>query len=322
MPTDLNLLRHLLPRVDALGSTQVPTLERTATPAEIIDAGHPVARLERAFRSPHLDSVLVHRVADDRMGLVTRSAFFASLSGDLGFGRALLARGVVADVADWQPLVLDGGAGVVEAALALTERSDDRRYDPVVVRSAEWKLAAPADVVRALMALLAVRSLVDEPTGLANRAQVDLHVRDRMGRVAGTAHRVAVLALRLDEDANPQEHDGVTGESLVAAAAAHLRASAPVGWDVGRTGDHDFALVGTVHGPVASAAAAAALDDLQTHLATTLHVGAPHAAATGRLRSAAVCTPPGGGDPQALLRSARRRLGARREERHPVTAPV
>ena len=167
MPTDLNLLRHLLPRVDALGSTQVPTLERTATPAEIIDAGHPVARLERAFRSPHLDSVLVHRVADDRMGLVTRSAFFASLSGDLGFGRALLARGVVADVADWQPLVLDGGAGVVEAALALTERSDDRRYDPVVVRCAEWKLAAPADVVRALMALLAVRSLVDEPTGLA-----------------------------------------------------------------------------------------------------------------------------------------------------------
>ena len=321
MPTDLNLLRHLLPRVDALGSTQVPTLEQTATPAEIIDAGHPVARLERAFRSPHLDSVLVHRVADDRMGLVTRSAFFASLSGDLGFGRALLARGVVADVADWQPLVLDGGAGVVEAALALTERSDDRRYDPVVVRSAEWMVAAPADVVRALMALLAVRTLGDEPTGLANRAQVDLHVRDRMGRVAGTAHRVALLALRLDEDGIPQEYDGATTtERLLAAAAAHLRAAAPPGWDVGRTGEHEFALVGTVPGPVASASAAAALDDLQTHLATTLRLGDPHGA-TGRLRSAAVCTPPGGGDPQALLRSARRRLGVRSEERRLAPTP-
>lgn len=322
MPADLDLLRPLLPRLDALGSTPVPTVEHVATPAEIMDADHPVARLERAFRTPHLVSVLVHRVADDQVGLVTRPAFFASLSGDLGFGRALLARGVVADVADWNPMVLDGGTGVVEAALALTARTGDRRYDPLVIRSAEWRLAAPADVVRALMALLAVRTLVDEPTGLANLAQVDLQVRDRMRRVAGTPHRVAVLTLRLDEDGDPHDEDGVTTtESLVVAAATHLRATAPPGWDLGRTGKREFALVGTVSGPVAAASVAAGLDDLQQLLATTVRTGFRRTA-TGRLRSAAVCSPPGGGDPAALLRSARRRLLGRHLERHPVPVPA
>lgn len=322
MPADLDLLRHLLPRLNALGSPPTPTLDHAALPAEIMDAGHPVARLERAFRTPHLDSVLVHRVAEDEVGLVTRSAFFASLSGDLGFGRALLARGVVADVADWNPLVLDAEVGIVEAALELTGRSGERRYDPVVVRSAEWKVAAPADVVRALMALLAVRTLVDEPTGLANLAQVNLQVRERMRRVAGTAHRVAVIALRLDQDALPTEPHGCTpDESLVAAAVAHVHAAAPPGWDLGRTGERELVLVGTVPGPVASGSAAAALDDLQTHLATTLRTGGPHAA-TGRLRSTAVCSPPGGGDTDGLLRSARLRLGGRSVERRPVAVPV
>ncbi len=305
VPSDLSLLRHLLPRTSHAGSSLPTTVEQAATPAQIMDADLPLARLERAFRTPHLDCVAVHDAEQDRMGLVTRSRFFASVSGELGFGRALLARGVTADVADWSPLVLDRTTGIVEAALAVTRRSEDRRYDAVLVRAAEWRVAAPSDLIRALTSLLAVRTLRDEATGLANLAQVRLELADRLARAARTPHRVAVVVLRLDTgDAMRPEHDDAVADALVAQAAAHLRAATPSGWDLGRTGGREFALVGTLAGPIASGPAAEALDGVQAVLATSLRVGAT----TARLRSAAICSPQGAGDADDLLDGVRRRL--------------
>lgn len=307
MPTDLSLLRHLLPRTTDAGTSLATTVGEAATPAEIMDADLPLARLERAFRTPHLDSVALHGADDDRIGLVTRSRFFASVSGELGFGRALLARGVAADVADWSPLVLDAATGVVEAALAVTSRAEESRYDPVLVRSAEWRIAAPADLIRALTSQLAVRTLQDDVTGLPNLAHVRAAAADRLARAAGTAHRVALVVLRVDPlDVARAEQGGTGADELARRAAAHLRAAALPGWDVGRTGDAEFGVVGTLVGPLGAPDAAAALDRVQTSLAGTLRTPSGPVA----LRSAAVCSGRGTGRADDLLASARRRLAS------------
>lgn len=312
MPSDLSLLRHLLPRTTDAGSTLATTVEHAATPAQIMDSRLPLARLQREFRTPHLVCVAVHDEVGNRMGMVTRSRFFGSVSGELGFGRALLARGVVGDVADWAPLVLRRDTGIVEAALAVTSRSEERRYDPVLVEAAEWRVAAPSDLIRALTSLLAVSTLRDGATGLGNLAHVRLELSDRIARAAGTSHRVALLLLRLDADkGGPWQGDGAVRDALVTRATEHLRAVAPAGWELGRTADGEFALVATLAGPLPRDRAAEVLDGVQAALATRLRAGA----ATARLRSAAVCSPPGRGDTDDLLSSARVRLSGEQAQR-------
>ncbi|WP_199422950.1 hypothetical protein [Actinotalea solisilvae] len=234
---------------------------------------------------------------------MTRTRFFGSVSGELGFGRALLARGVAADVADWSPLVLDAATGVVEAALAVTARAEESRYDPVLVRSAEWRIAAPSDLIRALTSLLAVRTLQDAGTGLANLAHVRAAAADRLARSAGSAHRVALVVLRLEPLGGAPF---APSDDLVRRAATHLRAATPPGWDLGRTGDAEFGLVGTLVGPVAAPDAAAALDRVQASLAATFATPSGPVA----LRSAAVCSGRGAGRADDLLDAARGRLAA------------
>ncbi|NCT92492.1 diguanylate cyclase [Cellulomonas sp. APG4] len=304
MPHDLTLLRDLLPRTTSAGTSLPTTVAEASTPIDVVDAGLALPELGRLFRSPHLGSVVVHD--GDRTGLLTRARYFASVSGELGFGRALLARATAATVADWQPLVLAPGTGVVAAALRVTERAPERRYDPVLVSAAEWRVAAPSDLIRALTALLAVRTFRDEVTGLPNLAQTRVGLAERLERSAGSPHRVAVVLLRLEggDALRLERGDGPADHALVR-ATAHLQQAAPAGWDLGRVGPHDFALVGVLPGPVAAAQAGAQLDRVQALLATTLAID-PEVSLL--LRSAAVCSPAGAGRADDMLHGARRRL--------------
>lgn len=320
MATPLTLLRGLLPRTTAAGSSLVTTIEHAATPADVIDATVPLGSLERAFRSPHLGCVVVEDRAAGRLGLVTRARFHATVAGDLGYGRALLSRAQVADVVDWAPLVLDREVGVVEAALTMTSRTVDRRYDPVLVRADAWCVATPDDVVRALSALLAASLLRDDLTGLPNASHVELDIAERLARTAGTPHRVVLLVLRLEGLDRVRAGVGdAPADEIVRRAAGHVRAGAPAGWDVGRTADGELSLLGFLPGSVPQQAMAEYVDGLQRTLASTFPP-VPAGETVVHLRSAAVLSQGRDDEPAELLTRARRRLGVPVPRQRPAAA--
>jgi hypothetical protein len=147
-----------------------PTVETLAHPIEVVDVTMSVARLDELFRPVDVASVAVLDIAHpDVVGLITRERFMASMSGRLGYGRAVLARKTIEQITDWQPLVVDPYALVSEAAITAMSRTTERRYDDVLVRAHVWSVVSTSDLVRSLSTVLAVRSLHDSLTGLANR---------------------------------------------------------------------------------------------------------------------------------------------------------
>lgn len=306
---DLVLLTQRLPRVTAAGTTMATTVGHVARPVDVVDATLPLAGLERAFRSPDLGCVAVRGLGEADVGLVTRRRFLDCLSGRLGFGRALLARGLTADITDWSPLVVDPDAGVVEVALAAMERPEDRRYDAVLVRSAAWQAASASDLVVSLSTLLAVRTLHDPLTTLANRPFLLHQLRDRCARMQDTPHRVAVVQVDVvGFSAVNTELGHVAGDRVLTALATHVRRNVPPSWDVGRTGADELTAVGTVLGPVSDDDAASAVGVTRTALATTL----PHTALADdrlvRLRVGAVFSRPGGGKPDRLFHAVQEQV--------------
>jgi diguanylate cyclase (GGDEF)-like protein len=306
---DLALLTQRLPRVTAAGTTMATAVEHVARPVDVVDATLPLAGLERAFRSPDLSCVAVRGLGDGEIGLVTRRRFLDCLSGRLGFGRALLARGLTADITDWSPLIVDPDAGVLEVALAAMERPEDRRYDAVLVRSPAWQAASASDLVVSLSTLLAVRTLHDPLTTLANRPFLLHQLRDRCARMKGTPHRVAVIQVDVIGFSGLNATLGhFAGDAVLTTLAAHVRRNVPPGWDVGRTGADEVTAVGTVLGPVPDDDAAFAVGVTRTALATAL----PHVALAGhspvQLRAGAVFSTPGGGKPDRLFHAVQEQV--------------
>lgn len=301
MLADLYLLRSLLPAPKGVPVTRV---EQLATPVDLIDAHLPLARLERAFRSPHLVCLAVEG-DDDGVGMVTRARYLAAAAGDLGFGRALLARATVADVTEWAPTVVDPDLGIVEASAVVTARQEERRFDPMLVRSAQWGVVFPVDLVRALTSQLAVSTLRDELTGLGSLMAAHVELDERRRRAAGTPHHVAVVLVRLDGVNELRAAAGdAAADAVLASAADHLRDRCPEGWVPSRVGPTDLLLVGTLAGPLDAAGAMAALTPVERAVAGFRAPDAPEV----RWRSAGVCSVPGGAAPDALLRAVRRRL--------------
>jgi len=322
---DVTLLAHRLPRVTAAGSTLATTVGPVSRPVDVVDGDLPMANLERAFRSPDLACVAVRPTGSgEAVGLITRRRYEGALSGRLGFGRALLARGVAADLAEWRALVVDPSASIVDVALVATDRPEETRDDPVLVRSAEWRTVTPSDLVLALTTLLAARSLHDPVTSLANRTFLVHQLRERCQRARGTAHRVAIVQTNVAGLAAVNAELGYeAGDRALVAVAGHALRSVPSGWDVGRTGADELTAVGTIPGPLSDDDAAAVLEATRARLNGPVHLpglrtGVPaldHAGVT--LRAGAVFSRPGGGSPDRLLsaveaqvRSLRRRGSA------------
>lgn len=319
--SDVALLAHRLPRVTAAGTTLATAVGHASRPVDVVDDDLPLADLERAFRSPNLACVAVRETSGSGVGLITRRRYTAALSGRLGFGRALLSRGVTYDLADWRPLVVEPAASIVDVALAAMGRPDDTRDDVVLVRSSEWQIITPADLVAALTTLLAARSLHDPVTSLANRTYLVHQLRERCARSRGTEHRVAVVQADVRGLAAVNAELGYeAGDRALAAVAAHVRRLLPTGWDVGRTGADELTVVGTVLGPVGDGDAAAALEVVRARLAgpvPTPGLALPDDVYVA-LRVGAVFSKPGGGNPDRLLgaveaqvRALRRRGGNR-----------
>ena len=177
----------------AFSAVASPTVQTLAHPVEDVDVTMTVARREQLFRPLSVASVVVLDDTDaDAIGLVMRERFMAVMSGRLGHGRAMLARKTVAEITDWQPLV------------------------------------STSDLVRSLSTVLAVRSLHDALTGLANRGLVLRRLRQHRVAVTDIPERVALVVMDVDDLASVNDRHGVeTGDILLAAIAGRLTRAAP-----------------------------------------------------------------------------------------------
>ncbi|GCE76085.1 GGDEF domain-containing protein [Cellulomonas biazotea] len=313
MDDDLTLLADRLSHaVGDYRTTAATTVAELAHAVDVIDADLPMARLDVLFRSPHVATVAVRDVEDHgRLGLVTRTRYTAAMTGRLGFGRAVHARRTTGDIADWAPLVTTPDAPVSEIAVKAMERHGERRYDDVLVAGAVWGVASTADLVHSLSTQLAVRSLHDPLTGLEHRSMLHHRLAQRCADEWGTTARVALLLLDVRDFRGLNVRRGhAFGDVVLAALGARLRAVAPVRTDVARTGGDELALVATLHVRDDDHAAEVA-EGLRAQVVERLAAAAQGVdpADWPALHSVAVCSGPGSGTPDELLRDAQRRLG-------------
>jgi diguanylate cyclase (GGDEF)-like protein len=172
-----------------------------------------------------------------------------------------------------------------------------------------------ADLVRSLSTVLAVRSLHDGLTGLANRDLVLRRLRQRCVAVAGTTERMALVLMDLDDLASVNDTHGVaTGDVVLAGMAARLTRAAPPSADLGRISGDEFVLV--VQFP-----AAPGPEDVRrarTHLAARLNDAFEERDASlpeGAWRTVSMAiavSAPGAADPDDLLREAFATMRARK----------
>ncbi|WP_052748308.1 GGDEF domain-containing protein [Cellulomonas sp. FA1] len=217
---------------------------QVAVPVRAVRAVDRVADVEILFRAPACQGVVV-RDGDGagRVGLLTRHRFTEVMTGRLGYGRAVLARRVVGEVADWTPLVLDASTSVVDAARAAMARDAAVRHDDVLVPGPSWSAASTADLVQALTAAVADRSARDPLTGTLSRAHlVATTARWASDALPGTQRRLllaAVDVVRMD-DVNAT-HGLAAGDALLRALADRVTAVVPEGGVVARLDGDAFA---------------------------------------------------------------------------------
>jgi diguanylate cyclase len=302
------LARHVAPR----GAARAGSITDLAQPVLVVGSTMAVGELEVVFRRPEVGSVAVQDdAAPERTGIVTRAGLAAALTGRLGYGRAVLERRPTGAVADWSPLVVAPGTPVADVAAAAMSRSAQRRYDDVLVSgAASWGAATTADVMRAVVAELAERSTHDPLTLLPGRSATWYSLTRRCALVHGGATRVVLVLLDVRGTGTINAHHGqATGDAVLTALAARLRAALPAGCEAGRVDGDGFAVLATLPA-MDDIQAAASADALRQHLLA--HLAEPsdgfQAAVWPALHSAAAWSVAGAADADELVALAERRL--------------
>lgn len=204
------------------------------------------ARLDEVFRSDGTLRCVAVRGEQGALGLVMRSRFEQAMTGPFGFGRALLGRRPVGELAHWEPLVLSPETSVDEASHLLRRRPLAHAHDDILIKLGHGQFgrisaAAMFDVVAQGYADQAVR---DTLTGLANR-------RLFLQRLVTACQEAnsgggAVLVAFVDLDGMKQVNDAQghnAGDTLLVAVARRLAAAAPRGALVARLGSDEFAIL-------------------------------------------------------------------------------
>lgn len=302
MPNDVDLLVRTSRAVGGVHRT----VGEIAVPVAVVGADVPMSEVEVLFRSPHLPCLAV-QAADGTIGMVSRARFTDAQTGRLGFGRAVLARRPVAEVADWTPLVVAEQTGVVEAATRAMERSGPTRYDDVLVRSGTWGAVATSDLVRSLVAALSERTLHDPLTRRPGRELVLHTLRSWVPLVRGSARRLLVVQADVAGLARVNvRHGADAGDAVLRGVADRLAAALPDGSLVGRTGSDEFTAV-VLLPPEAPAAAGTRVE------VVLAAVDAAFAGTDPAVRLAAAVSEPGAADADGLLREAQSRMLARKD---------
>lgn len=309
---EIDALTPLVTRPGGRRSPAVRTVADLAHPVDVVDADLPVQRLELVFRSVHVGAVAVRDgQSAAHVGLITRPRFTAAMAGRLGFGRAVLARKVTGELADWAPLVVDGAQSVSQVAVRAMDRGEERRYDDVLVSGEQWRVAPTADLVRSLSEQLAARTLHDPLTGVATRPMLQHALARRCSAAAGSPARVVVVVVEVrDLAAVNRRWGGATGDAVLAAVGARLAAAGPPGVEPGRVSSGRFAVVATLPSTADDAYAARQAAGLRDHLLEALRP-APAGMDPGvwpAVRAAVVCSAVGGDDADRLLQAAEDRL--------------
>lgn len=307
MPNDVDLLVRTSRAVGGVHRT----VGEIAVPVAVVDRDLPMSEVEVLFRSPHLPCLAVQHPGDGRVGMLSRARFADAQTGRLGYGRAVLARRPVGEVADWSPLVVDEATGVVESATRAMERPDEARYDDVLVRSGTWGAVATSDLVRALVAALSSRSLHDPLTGLPGR-ELALHTLREWARlVGGSGRRLLLVQADLVGFASVNARfGGAAGDTLLRLVASRLTAGVPGGALVARSGSDEF-LVAVLLPAVPGDRRQQQVLDVVGTVGRAL---APRAPDEPPARIAAVVSAPDGVDADTLVQEAQRRMLARRGE--------
>ena len=234
------LLRDL--RSGAVPSTAlVATL---AVPLDVIDADMPVHEIEPLFFDPALVRIgVIDTEASGRIGLITRSRFNAGMAGRLGYGRAVLTRRPARAVADWDPLVVEPTASVVEAALLAMARPPDTRFEDVVVRADHWSATGTAELVHSLAAALAEQGMRDRTTGLVNRHTLEHTLSSWAREIQGSRRRLAVTLIDIAGFGLLNAIHGLPhGDRVLSEMAQALANAFPAGCVLGRLGDDEIVI--------------------------------------------------------------------------------
>lgn len=238
---------------DALGgrAVRLPTVADVARPLEVVDSTMSCRSLEELFRPELVESVAVRHVADPSgVGLITRERCAAAMSGELGYGRALLYRKPVSELTDWSPTVVDPWCLVADALRIAMARPRRQRYDDLVVRSQVWSSVSVAALVDAHSGDVAVVSEDDRLTGLRNRtAWLDaLGAQSVVG--AGSGAYVAVVVVSVSGVAAVNTELGTAaGDAVLVSTADGLRNEYLPRSTLGRVSGAQIGVFVTLAGP-------------------------------------------------------------------------
>jgi len=279
-----------------------------ARPLPAIAADLAVADVERMFRDESVTCLgVVSRGEPGRPGLLTRARFAAEMSGRLGYGRAVLTRRPVHEIADWEPLVLAPDVSVLEGALRAMGRPEERRFDDVVVRSDVWSSLETAALVRSLAGALAEQGTRDAVTGLVNRHSIVHTLTAWAASLAGSQRRLVVVLLDVNGFAAVNAAHGLsTGDAVLRELGRRVTAAVPQGCVVGRSGDDELLTVALL--PATSDESAREYGEvLRRRLAAAVDAPA-HSLPWPSVRTSTAVSRPGWADAELLLQEVHRTL--------------
>lgn len=302
--TDVQQLLRDLRSGAVPGSTSVAEL---AQPLPVVDAAVPVHEVEPFFRDGVTCLGVVAPDAPDRLGLLTRPHFTAAMSGRLGYGRAVMTRRPVREVAHWEPLVLAPATSVVEGALLAMNRPDEHRFDEVVVRSDVWTVTDMAALLRSLAASLADQGVRDAVTGLANRHSLLHTLRAWTQSIAGSQRRVVVLLVDVVGFGPLNAKHGIAAaDAVLREVGRRVSLAAPEGCAVGRAGDDEIVVLGVLPA-TADERVPEHVEALRRRVVQAL-AGPPPSDAWPQTRVAVAVSRPGWADAELLLQEVHRAM--------------
>jgi len=249
------------PRAAALPSR----IGELAQPGNAVSGQLSAYDVEQAFeREPHRSSFVIAG-GDGRIEVLTRTRFYAHMSGRLGYGRSLYHRLPVARLPGAPPsLVLASATALSDAGAAALAREPEYRYDDLVVVFPDAAVATVtvADLFAELSRAHGHRALHDHLTGLANRVLFGDRLRHAHARSARSAAEVSVLFIDLDDFKSVNDSLGhEAGDGLLIAVAQRLDAAVRGKDTVARLGGDEFGVLCEETGAEAAAATAVRLLD-------------------------------------------------------------
>lgn len=225
------------------GQPVAETVGDLARPCPAVPGATPVPEVEALFRKDEQVRAVAVPTRGG-LGLLTRTRLHAVLSGELGYGRALLSRAVVERIVHPADVALASGTPLISAAATVLARTGPDRYDDVLVLDEAGATASVpvATVLEEVGLRFREIALRDPLTGLPNRRMLDEHGHDLVARHGSS--RLAVLYVDLDGFKQVNDTLGHrAGDEVLVEFADRLSRTVRAGDLVCRLGGDEFAVL-------------------------------------------------------------------------------